>query len=161
MGDIVMTIASSVMNTLTSVHTDYQVVVHPKSFSSVETAVAAHVADDHIAKGVLLKDPSGYLLAVIPASHWVDFQRLREELGRELQLANEDEIEQLFGDCDPGAVPPLGETYGVETVLDESLMSLAYVYFEAGDHEQLIKVDAEQFKNLMQGVRHGHFSDES
>ncbi|MEN8179248.1 MAG: YbaK/EbsC family protein [Pseudomonadota bacterium] len=156
-----MTIATSVMNTLTSVHTEYEVVAHPKSFSSAETAAAAHVPDDHIAKSVLLKDDAGYLLAVIPASHWVDFHRLRDDLGRDLQLATEDEIERLFVDCDPGAAPPLGDVYGVETVLDESLTSLAHVYFEAGDHERLIKVDADQFKVLMQGVRHGHFSDET
>ena len=156
-----MTIAASVMNTLTSLHTDYEVVAHPKSFSSAETASAAHVPDDHIAKGVLLKDDTGYLLTVIPASQWVDFQRLKDDLGRELHLATEEEIEQLFGDCDPGAVPPLGESYGIETVLDDSLTSLAHVYFEAGDHEQLIKVHGDQFKILMQGVQHGHFSDET
>jgi Ala-tRNA(Pro) deacylase len=44
-------------------------------------------------------------------------------------------------------------------VLDDALTSLAHVYFEAGDHEQLVKVYADQFKILMQGVRHGHFSD--
>ena len=61
----------------------------------------------------------------------------------------------------PGAVPPLGDVYGVETLLDEALNSLAHVYFEAGDHERLIKVETEQFKSLMLGVRHGHFSDAS
>ncbi len=156
-----MSIATSVMNTLTSIHTEYEVVAHPKSFSSHETASAAHVPDDHIAKGVLLKDAAGYLLVVIPANHWVDFHRLRDDLGRELQLATEAEIKQLFGDCDPGAIPPLGDAYGVETVLDESLTSLAHVYFEAGDHERLIKVYADQFKLLMHGVRHGHFSHET
>lgn len=156
-----MTIAASVMNTLTTLHVEYEVVAHPKSYSSAETASAAHVPDNHIAKAVLLKDDAGYLLAVIPASHWVDFHRLKDDLSRELRLATEAEIEQLFGDCDPGAVPPLGEAYGVETVLDESLTSLAHVYFEAGDHEQLIKVHGEQFKALLQGVRQGHFSDET
>jgi Ala-tRNA(Pro) deacylase len=154
-----MTIAASVMNTLTSAHISYEVVDHPKSLSSAETAYVAHVPDDHIAKGVLVKDASGYLLVVIPASHWVNFKRLREELGRDLQLAEEAEIERLFMDCVPGAVPPLGDVYGVETLLDEALNSLAKVYFEAGDHERLIKVEAGQFKSLMQGVRHGHFSD--
>jgi Ala-tRNA(Pro) deacylase len=154
-----MTIAASVMNTLTSAHIAHEVVDHPKSFSSAETAYVAHVRDDHIAKGVLVKDDSGYLLVVIPASHWVNFKRLQEELGRDLQLAEEAEIERLFVDCVPGAVPPLGMVYGVETLLDEALKSLAHVYFEAGDHKRLIKVDADQFKSLMQGVRHGHFSD--
>jgi Ala-tRNA(Pro) deacylase len=156
-----MTIAASVMNTLTSAHISYEVVDHPKSLSSAETAYVAHVPDDHIAKGVLVKDASGYLLVVIPASHWVNFKRLREELGRDLQLAEEAEIERLFMDCVPGAVPPLGDVYGVETLLDEALNSLAHVYFEAGDHERLIKVETEQFKSLMLGVRHGHFSDAS
>ncbi len=154
-----MTIAASLINTLTSAHIAYEIVAHPRSFSSAETAILAHVPDDHIAKGVLLKDVEGYLLVVIPASHWVDFKRLREELGRDLQLASEQEIERLFMDCDPGAVPPLGMVYGVETLLDEALSSLAHVYFEAGDHERLVKVNAEQFKSLMQGLRHGHFID--
>jgi Ala-tRNA(Pro) deacylase len=154
-----MTIAASVMNTLTSAHTAYEVVAHPTSFSSADTATAAHVPDDHIAKGVLLKDEDGYLLVVIPASHWVDFKRLQEELGRDLQLASEPEIERLFVDCEPGAVPPLGMAYGVETLLDEALSSLAHVYFEGGDHERLLKINAAQFKDLMQGMRHGHFSN--
>ena len=154
-----MTIAASVMNTLTSAHITYEVVDHPESLSSGETAYLAHVPDDHIAKGVLLKDEVGCLLVVIPADHWVNFKRLREELGRDLQLAEEAEIERLFMDCAPGAVPPLGMVYGVETLLDEALNSLAHVYFEAGDHERLIKVDAGQFKSLMQGVRHGRFSE--
>ncbi len=156
-----MTIATSVMNALTSMHADYEVVAHPKSFSSAETASAAHVADDHIAKGVLLKDDNGYLLVLVPASQWVDFHRLRDDLGRDLQLASEAEIAQLFGDCDPGAIPPLGNLYGVEAVLDKSLTSLAHIYFEAGDHENLIKVDGAQFKILMSGVRQGHYSDET
>ena len=156
-----MSISASIMNTLTSSHTDYEVLAHPKSYSSAQTADAAHVPDDHIAKGVLLKDATDYLLVVIPASQWVDLRRLQDELGRDLQLATETEIERLFMDCEAGAIPPLGDVYGVETVLDESLTSLAHVYFEAGDHEHLIKLDAGQFKILMQGVRHGHFSDET
>jgi len=154
-----MTIAVSVMNTLTSAHITYEVVDHPTSLSSTQSALAAHVPEDHIAKGVLVKDESGYLMVVIPASRWVNFKRLQEELGRTLHLAEENEIERLFMDCAAGAIPPLGMVYGVETLLDEALNSLAHVYFEAGDHERLIKVEARHFKTLMQGVRHGHFSD--
>jgi len=155
-----MTVAASVINTLTESQTEYEVVPHPKTYSSIETANAAHVADDHIAKGVLLKDKTGYLLAVIPASQWVDLNRTKEKLGRDLQLASEEEVERLFADCSLGAIPPLGSAYGVETVLDEALTSLANVYFEGGDHERLIRVTGEQFKRLMKGVRHGHFSGE-
>ncbi len=152
-----MSIAKSVLSVLSEKGVDYSIVSHPRTFSSAETASAAHIDDDHIAKTVVVKDDRGYLLAVIPAGRWLDIQRLRDELARDLHLASEDEADQLFPDCQPGAFPPLGEAYGLETVLDEALTGLAKVYFEAGDHEQLIVVNADQFHNLTKGVRRGHF----
>lgn len=154
-----MTIAKSVLNVLKGQGVDYSTVSHPRTFSSAETASAAHVDDDHIAKTVVVKDQRGYLLAVIPAGRWLDIQRLRGELARDLHVAPEDEADELFPDCQPGAFPPLGEAYGLETVLDEALTGLAKVYFEAGDHEQLIVVTGEQFHTLMNGVRRGHFHE--
>ena len=39
----------------------------------------------------------------------IDMDRLRQELGEpEIELATEDEIEQLFADCERGAMPPFG-----------------------------------------------------
>ena len=154
-----MAIAATVIKRLSESQVEYEVISHPKSYSSTETASVAHVADDHIAKGVLLKDRGGYLLVVIPASQWVAMQRIRDEFNRPLELATEEEVEKLFADCAPGAVPPLGSAYGVDTALDEALSSLANIYFEGGDHEQLIRISGEQFNKLMKGVRHGYFSD--
>jgi Ala-tRNA(Pro) deacylase len=154
-----MTVAASVVRVLADHGTEYDLVSHPKSFSSIENANAAHVPDDHIAKGVLLKDRSGYLLAVIPASEWVDLVRLQTELGRDMILAHENEVDRLFTDCSPGAVPPLGEGYGLEMVLDTSLTSLSSVYFEGGDHQHLVRLDGDQFNALLQGVRRGHISN--
>jgi Ala-tRNA(Pro) deacylase len=153
-----MTVAASVVRVLTDHGTEYNLIPHPKSFSSVESANFAHVPEDHIAKGVLLKDRDGYVLAVIPASEWVDLRRLKAELGRDLDMAPETEVDRLFNDCAPGAIPPLGEAYGLEMVLDESLTHLSSIYFEGGDHEHLVRLDSDQFNALMQGVRRGHIS---
>jgi Ala-tRNA(Pro) deacylase len=154
-----MTVAASVVRVLADHGTKYDLIPHPKSFSSIESANTAHVPEDHIAKGVLLKDSSGYVLAVIPACEWVDLRRLRSELGRDMTLAPENEVDCLFSDCDPGAVPPLGEAYGLEMVLDDALTSLSSLYFEGGDHEHLIRLDGHQFNALMRGVRRGHISN--
>ncbi|MEJ1298009.1 MAG: YbaK/EbsC family protein [Candidatus Sedimenticola sp. (ex Thyasira tokunagai)] len=151
-------IAQSVMDALNKHLVEYQTVSHPESFSSAETAVAAHIPDDHIAKGVLVKNSTGYLLVVIPGDKWVNFERLQDELNRDFELAPESEVDRLFPDCCPGAVPPLGYAYDIETVLDEGLTTLSRVFFEAGDHERLILVQNDQFQILMGGVRHGHFS---
>ena len=152
-----MAIATSVKQYLDSQHIPFEVLEHAKSASSAQTALMAHVPDDHIAKGVLMKDEAGFLLAVIAGDQWLDRNRLAEELGRDLHLASEEEIGHLFSDCDLGAVPPLGVAYGIDMVFDEDLGNLSKVYFEAGDHEHLIMVDSEHFQKLMRGVRHGHF----
>jgi len=152
-----MTVATTVKSFLTDKGIEYDVVSHPKTYSSAETAAAAHIPDDHIAKGVVLKDEDGYMLAVIPGSEWINMERVRDEMNRDLHLATEEEITSLLPDCQLGAVPPIGEAYGLDTILDEDLTSLAKVYLEAGSHEELVVVSNEQFNALMKGVRHGHF----
>ena len=133
-----MAIAETVQRFLELHSVEYDLVPHPHTGSSHETAEAAHVNEDHIAKAVIVTDAAGYAMLVVPASNWVDVGHLRKELNRDFHLATEDELAKLFNDCEAGAVPPLGPAYGIETFLDEALTSLANVYFEAGDHEQLV-----------------------
>jgi len=154
-----MAIADTVKTILAEKSVDYDLVAHPHTGSSHETAEASHVNEDHIAKAVIVKDASGYAMVVVPASTYVEMKHVRKELDREFELVVEDEFAKLFTDCEPGAVPPLGPAYGIETFLDEALTSLANVYFESGDHEHLVHVSGEDFKRLLSGVRHGHFGD--
>lgn len=153
-----MAVAPTVEDFLSRQGVAYELVPHPHSGSSHETAEAAHVSEDHIAKAVIVKDPDGYAMVVIPASQWLEVEHLRKELNRDFHLATEEQLAALFGDCEAGAVPPLGPAYGVETFLDQALTSLANVYFEAGDHEHLVHTSGDDFRSLLSGVRHGYFS---
>jgi len=153
-----MAVASTVEQYLIDKSIDYELVPHPHTGSSHETAEAAHVPEDHIAKAVILKDPAGYAMVVVPASHWVETKHLRKELDRDLELVAEAELASLFADCETGAVPPLGPAYGITTYLDETLTTLANVYFEAGDHQHLMRTSGDDFRQLLSGVRRGHFS---
>lgn len=153
-----MAVAETVQRFLEKHPVEYDLVAHPHTGSSHETADAAHVSEDHIAKAVIVKDAAGYAMVVVPASNWVEVEHLRKELGRDFHLATEDDFAKLFSDCEAGAVPPLGPAYGVETFLDQALTSLAYVYFEAGDHQQLVHMTGDDFRTLLGGVRHGYYS---
>jgi Ala-tRNA(Pro) deacylase len=153
-----MAIAETVQSFLAQHSVEYDLVSHPHTGSSHETAEAAHVNEDHIAKAVIVKDTDGYAMVVVPASNWVEVEHLRKELNRDFHLATEDELAKLFSDCEPGAAPPLGLAYGIETFLDEALTSLANIYFEAGDHEQLVHTAGDDFRTLLGGVRHGYYS---
>ncbi len=153
-----MAIAPSIAAYLDEKGIAYETIDHPVTNCSRETALTAHVPDDHLAKAVVLRNGESYLVAVIPANGWVDLDRVRDEMANDYHLASESEIESLFVDCKPGAVPPVGQPYGLETLLDLSLTSLAQVYLEAGDHERLIRLTHTQFMELLSGSRQGHFS---
>ena len=136
---------------------DYELISHPHTGSSHETALASHVREDNIAKAVIVRDFSGYAMVVVPASNHVVLKHVCRELDRELELVDEDELAGLFADCETGAIPPIGLAYDIETFLDDKLTTLADVYFESGDHENLVHVSGDSFNHLLSGVRRGHF----
>jgi Ala-tRNA(Pro) deacylase len=144
-----MTIAASVENYLTQAGVRYDVIPHHHTSTSAFSAQAAHVPGERLAKCVMLEDDRGYLMAVLPATRKVDLGALHRALGRELGLATESELTGLFSDCEPGALPPLGRAYGIETIVDNSLVSAQDVYFESGDHCALLHVSGNDFLRLM------------
>jgi len=156
-----MAISNSLRNFMLTEGVKYDVLNHAHTSCSSETAEAAHVPGDRLAKAVLLEDENGYVLAVLPASHRLALGALHNALQRRLGLATEDEVSELFRDCELGAIPPFGEPYGIETVLDDSLLEQPEVYFESGDHEELIRVSGDQFRRLLAGWPHGSFSRHS
>ena len=98
-------------------------------------------------------------MVVLPADRRLDLVELQRQLKRNLQLASEYELGNLFNDCEIGALPALGPAYGLETLVDDTIAEQSEIYFEAGDHEQLIHVSAEVFEALMgDAIRHGRFS---
>jgi Ala-tRNA(Pro) deacylase len=88
----------------------------------------------------------------------VDLGAVHRQLNRRLGLATDRELTDLFKDCEPGAIPPLGRAYGLETILDESLNGWQDVYFEGGDHVALVHVTGEDFLRLMADAPRGEFS---
>jgi Ala-tRNA(Pro) deacylase len=155
-----MTIAARVESYLREHEIGYELVPHRSTGSTHESALAAHVREDHIAKAVVVRDPQGDALVVIPGDSWLELDALNRETGRDFRLDGESELAHLFPDCAEGAIPPIGPAYGLETFLDDALTTLANVYFEAGDHRHLVHVKGEDFLELLPGVRHGHFSRE-
>ena len=153
-----MTIAASVQKHLEQEAVHFDLVEHPRTLDSAHTAEAAHIPGAHLAKGTVLRDDRGYLLAIVPASRRVDLGAVHRHFGRPLGLATESEITSLFTDCEPGAVPPLGAAYGIDTVIDESLVDAQDVYFEAGDHQGLIHVSGTDFRRLVAGAEHADIS---
>lgn len=153
-----MPISPTVDTCLRNAGVEFDVVRHPHSHSSTETAATAAIPGDRLAKTILLEDEQGYVGAVLPSTHHLRLSELWDHTGRRLSLANESDIRAVFKDCELGAIPPVCTAYGMKTLMDDSLSTQPDIYFEAGDHETLIHMRTEQFMRLMQQAETGHFS---
>jgi Ala-tRNA(Pro) deacylase len=137
----------------------YDVVHHRHSASSGESADAARVPREKLAKPVILEDERGYLMVVLPASRRVDLRELRAKLQRRLRLAVEPELREIFYDCELGAIPPVASAYGVPALVDRSLLGQQDLYFEAGDHEDLVHLSLRDYLRILQAVEFADVSE--
>lgn len=153
-----MGIAITLQDYLDKSGIDYDILPHSHTTSSIGTAKVTGISGDYIAKSVILEDEDGYIMAVIPATYHVELGKLSHQLERRLGLATELELAELFVDCNLGAIPPIGEAYHLDVVIDDSLSKCPDVYFEAGDHADLIHMRGYDFQKLMQNARHSNFS---
>lgn len=144
-----MAMARTLQNFLRAHHAQFEVMAHPHSACSMDTAALADVPGDRLAKSVMLRDEMGFVMAVVPSTRHVRVRALNKRMGRHLRLAEEGELGALFQDCETGAIPPMGPAYGIRTVMDVSLMDEHDVYLEAGDHEELIHMEMDTFLDLM------------
>ena len=155
-----MAIANTLKAYLDKRHVEYDMVKHSHSETALEAAHSAHVPSHQVAKAVVLEDKSGYVVSVLPSTNRLDLEWVNETLGRNLEMAHEDELPELFKDCELGAVPALSAAYGLDVIWDDQLKSASEIYIEAGDHENLIHMHGEVFRKLMEDLPHSVISAE-
>ena len=153
-----MAIAKRLEDFLEASGLPYEIRPHPRSVCSAQAARRSHVSLAQLAKPVLLADEYGYVLAILPAAKRIDLDRLGAQLHRDLELASEAEIDSLFRDCEPGALPALGQPYDIPTVYDDALLELRDVFFEAGGHGDVVRMRGSDYRALLESSLHGPFS---
>ena len=153
-----MAVSNQIQDYLRRNSVDFDVVPHPHAPSGMRVAQAAHVAGDCLAKGVLLEDELGWVLALVPATHRVRVGAVRRHLSHPVGLATEQEVSDAFGDCEPGAVPSIGAAYGLRTLVDDALFGRDDVYLEGGDHCALLHMKGRAFDQLLKDANCGVIS---
>jgi len=149
-----MTMATTLAQFLAQQGIDYDILPHRYTDTSLNSAQTAGIPANQMVKSVVLEDQLGYLMAVVPATEHVKIRELNKLLHRNVGLATEAELRELFSDCQLGAIPPVGQAYGLTTVVDNSLDQCQDIYFEAGDHEELIHIKGDDFRQLMKDAPH-------
>lgn len=138
---------------LTERHVPYETMVHPPVFTAQRRAHLLHIPGQRVLKAVLLASPTGYYLAILPASKRVDLAAVRARLGADVRLACESEIAETFTDCERGVLVPFGRLYGIKSLLDASIDPDAWIVFEGQRHFLTIRMRCRDFETLEQPDR--------
>ena len=145
-----MAMSASLGDYLTNQHIHYDVLKHVHTDSSLATAEAAHVAPQQVAKAVVVKHNNHYTMCVLPASHQLILEWLEYEQQLAYELADERELQQLFPDCELGAIPCIGQVFDMDVIVDTALMDNNDVYIEGGDHLHLVHIGNRDFQAMME-----------
>lgn len=131
----------------------YEVLTHPVAFTAQQLAAVQHVKGKQLAKVVVARSGSEFMMIVLPAPYRVGLQRARAATGKkDLEIAHESEFASLFAGCEPGAMPPFGNLYNVPVWVDESLAQDEEIVFNACTHTQAIKMKYSDFARLVHPI---------
>ncbi len=126
----------------------FEMILCPPAYTAQKLAKHLRISGRKVAKSVLLVGPGGYYLAVLPATHHVDLGAVGSVLGMPVRLARDDELAELFNDCERGTLAPFGRLYGLSTLLDESIAPISCFYFEAQRHSLAIRMRCQDFERV-------------
>lgn len=145
-----MTIARKLKEYLDENKVPYKVATHQEVYTAQEVAASLHVPGKELVKVVIIKTKDKYIMAVLPADHKVNIDKMRALLNDpEARLATEGEFKNLFPDCDVGAMPPFGNLYNIGVYVDKSLAEDEDIVFQAGSHVETIKMKYADFDRLV------------
>ena len=148
-----MSVANRLEQLLEESGASFDLIDHPLAFTAQEEAAASHVSGRHWAKTVAVLIDGDPALVVLPATRRLDLAKLRRVVGTDsVEIAREAEFQDLYPDCDLGAMPPFGELYGQRTFVDESLREEERIAFHAGDHRTAIEMSYTDFERLAEPV---------
>lgn len=116
--------------------------------SLAELSKRLGVSPRAIIRTAALNDRFGLVLVVTSANEIANVDTLSRKMGRKLEPATTAQVLSIFRDCDGAFIPPLGEAYGVRTIIDDSLVENEFVYFCAGDATEVIQITSKDFFQL-------------
>ena len=134
---------------------------HPVAYTAQETAASGHVSGKMMAKVVMILADGNLVMLALPAPYRVDLDRVAAMLGaKEARLAKEDEFAAAFPRCEVGAMPPLGNLYGLDVYVDKTLAEDECIVFQACTHMDTMSIRYSDFAKLVQPkvgdfARHG------
>lgn len=131
----------------------YTVLPHQLAFTAQQEAAAARVPGRDWAKVVVCLVDGEPIQAVVPAPMTVNLRHLLDLAGgKQIRLADEDELRSLYPECEAGAMPPFGSAYGQPVFVDVALAAEPELAFNAGTHTEAISMRWADFASSIRPI---------
>jgi len=129
----------------------FEVQHHPRAITAQEVAATEHVPGKMLAKVVMVLVDGEMVMLTLPAPYQVDLEKVGKVLeAEEARLAEEEEFEGAFPDCEVGAMPPFGNLYDLPVYVEEALAEDETIFFRAGTHTDTMSVRYANFEQLVE-----------
>lgn len=128
----------------------FEVLRHAPVRTSEEAARVRGTALDQGAKALVFHADERVVLLVTQAHRRMDTRAFKRAFGvKNLRMVSADELGALTG-LEVGAVPPFGHLLGLPTYVDERLLALPRIAFNAGSREVSVLLETRDYERLEQ-----------
>jgi len=127
-----------------------------KPAENLEAAVMASGRPRHdVIRASVLIDMNGAVMVVHRFESTLNLDAIARFTGRRLQPLTAKQTSQLFADCLPGFVPPIGNAWDLPVLLDEDVALAGEVVFSGGSNSSMLMMEGRSFRLALVGARTG------
>lgn len=130
--------------------TPYLMRHHAPAMTARQLAELENIDPHEVAKVVIMRDQKQFYMMVLPADYKLDLKRTRDLIkSRNAWIASEQDLQQLFPECELGAMPPFGDLYNMRVYAEADLSEDQEIEFNAGSHEDAIRMRFQDWQNVV------------
>lgn len=158
-----MAIPKKIINFLEKEKVKYDVLEHKKVFTAYDKAATLKVPEKISVKTLAVKvvSPSKEVVLVsIPANKNLDKDKLKkkiniqrkkegEKLIKKIDFVTEKWMKNNLKGVKPGAVPPFGNLWNMNSFIEKSLFKNPKIFFNSGDNSYSIKMSPKNFEKVV------------
>ncbi|MDR9425057.1 MAG: YbaK/EbsC family protein [Marinobacter sp.] len=129
---------------------EYMCLPHPPAFTARQLAHHVKIAGERVVKTVIIELDGKMAMLVMPATWRIRWDQLSRIMNTDfVDLADEQEFQDRFPDCEPGAMPPFGNLFGMNVYCAEALTEQPELAFAAGSHTESMHMKTDDFLSLV------------
>lgn len=150
---IVKKLETKVTKLLDAAKVKYGVIEHRVVYTAHDAAQTTKKKLSEIAKVVLVKADKDFVLIVLPAGKYVDFNGIKKALkAKKVSMATEKDITKYLK-TKVGMLHPFGSEYNLQTLLDKGMAKAKKMIASAGTYTLSVEIGLKDFEKLVKPIK--------